>query len=230
MAVDCCEHVLNALQNVLGSDVVLVASEDAVNVVRPQTVTLIAIGIATYPVRRLFLSQMRRIYPQVPLLILRREDTNSDSDGTLRAEFLLSDVGDTVTDFEIISAVRMQRPFKVCEHMREGRYYETVRSLVGLLTERYSDPRLDLRTAARRLALSPKQLSFILNREVGVSFRNLLRNLRIEEAKRLLQTGKYSVKEVAARVGFSDSHYFSRTFKEVTGQSAGEYREVTSIL
>ena len=42
---------------------------------------------------------------------------------------------------------------------------------------------------------------------------------RIEEAKRMLASRHYSVKEVAERVGFSDCHYFSRSFKELTGQS-----------
>lgn len=232
MAVDCCEHVFNVLQNALDSELMVVASKDAVNVAGPQAVNLIAIGIATYPVRRLFLSQLRRIYPDVPMLILRRELTNSGLPPieTVRAEFLLSDKGDNEADFEVIAAVRRQMPFEACEHLRESQHFETVRSLVELLTKWYDDPSLDLPRVARALKLSPKQLSQILNREVGVSFRNMLRNLRIEEAKRMLQSRKYSVKEVAARVGFSDSHYFSRIFKEVTGQAAGEYRDTASIV
>jgi len=38
------------------------------------------------------------------------------------------------------------------------------------------------------------------------------------------------VKEVAVKVGFADSHYFSRTFKELTGQSASEYRSRDTTL
>ncbi len=40
----------------------------------------------------------------------------------------------------------------------------------------------------------------------------------------MLASQQYSVKQVAARVGFSDSHYFSRSFRELTGLSASEYR------
>ena len=40
---------------------------------------------------------------------------------------------------------------------------------------------------------------------------------------RLLATSRLSVKEIAARVGFSDSHYFSRIFKEMTGERPTEY-------
>ncbi|MBQ7791929.1 MAG: AraC family transcriptional regulator, partial [Clostridia bacterium] len=34
-----------------------------------------------------------------------------------------------------------------------------------------------------------------------------------------------SVKQVAFELGFQDSHYFSRLFKKVTGETPGEYRE-----
>ena len=71
--------------------------------------------------------------------------------------------------------------------------------------------------------MSTSHLSRILNQQVGVSFRQLLRHVRIEEAKRMLASHRFSVKEVAARVGYSDSHYFSRSFKEMTGLSASEY-------
>jgi AraC-like DNA-binding protein len=231
MAVDCCEHVLRVLKNVLTSDLTVVPGREVSDVRLTQAINLIAIGIATYPVRRLFVSQLRRIYSDVPVLVLRRELANSDfAAASIRAEFLLSDKGNTETEFELIAAVRRVMPFEACEHLMQGQYYDTVRSLVQFLTEQFGDPELDLTKVARELEISPKQLSLILNREVGVSFPNLLRNLRIEEAKRMLQTRKYSVKEVAARVGFTDSHYFSRTFKEVTGQPAGEFRETASII
>jgi len=96
-----------------------------------------------------------------------------------------------------------------------------VRDVISALAERYSDPALDLAAIAIKMRMSPKRLSMILNKNVGVSFRQLLRNIRIEEAKRILRLRKYSVKEVASRVGFAVSHYFSRSFKEVTGVNAG---------
>lgn len=65
---------------------------------------------------------------------------------------------------------------------------------------------------------------------MGVSFRQLLRRARIEEAKSMLVSGRYSVKEVASQVGFSDSHYFSRSFKELTALSASHYRSKDALV
>src|ERR1700756_1310714 len=73
MAVDCCEHAVAALNAVPSSILLSVASKDSPDFKAGSNVDLIAIGIAMYPVRRLFISQLRRIYPNVPILILRRE-------------------------------------------------------------------------------------------------------------------------------------------------------------
>jgi two-component system response regulator YesN len=102
--------------------------------------------------------------------------------------------------------------------------------VVKVISEKFADPSLDLLVVARELPMSATQLSRILNQQVGISFRQLLRQTRIEEAKRMLASREYSVKEVAARVGFSDSHYFSRSFKELTGISASEYRAQDPIF
>ncbi|HKJ86491.1 MAG TPA: helix-turn-helix domain-containing protein, partial [Spirochaetia bacterium] len=47
-------------------------------------------------------------------------------------------------------------------------------------------------------------------------------------AKELLATQDLRNYEVADRVGFSDPHYFSLTFKKQTGLTPTEYREQTS--
>jgi len=48
--------------------------------------------------------------------------------------------------------------------------------------------------------------------------------VRIGKAEDLLKRTRLSVTEVAFRCGFSDSNYFSRKFRSVTGRSPREYR------
>lgn len=47
---------------------------------------------------------------------------------------------------------------------------------------------------------------------------------RIEYAQQLLDEGALKIFEVAQRVGFEDSTYFSHVFKKYTGISAKEYQ------
>jgi len=229
MAIDCCKHVMEKLQRVRDSQLLSIAPREARDLNPRSEVALITVGIARYPVRRHFISQLRTIYPDVPVLVLRREQVSAAA-VEVRAEFVLSDQGNTPADCEMVSAVREVMPFASCDHLEKNQSYDTVRTLVSILTEAYADPGLDLTGVARKIAVSPKRLSLILNQEVGVSFRDLLRHVRLEQAKRMLRTHQYSVKEVAANVGFTDSHYFSRTFKEFTGQNAGEYQDKTLTL
>jgi AraC-like DNA-binding protein len=232
MVVDCCEHVIAALRRILPSPrVSAVASRKDAGAAKYTTLDLIVIGVTQYPVRRLFISELRRIYPDVPLLALRREVdiSGEDTPQTIRGEFLLSDSGRT-EDYELVEALRRFLPMAPCEHMDKGGNYDIVRQVMNVIAAKYSDPKLSLTHVAKAVPISPTHLSRILNQEVGVSFRELLRHTRIEEAKRMLISRLYSVKEVAARVGFSDSHYFSRSFKELTGLSASEYRSNTAVF
>lgn len=47
---------------------------------------------------------------------------------------------------------------------------------------------------------------------------------RIKTSKLLLEYTKLSIYEVAEKVGFNESNYFSRVFKENTGKSPTDYR------
>lgn len=47
---------------------------------------------------------------------------------------------------------------------------------------------------------------------------------KIDLAKRLLRVKELSIGDVADMCGFEDIYYFSKTFKRLTGQTAGEYR------
>lgn len=229
LAVDCCEHTLLALRAVPAANLTPVRSREKAKLVEPGGVSLIVIGIAQLPIRRLYISELRRLYPETPVLILRREAIYPGvQDECIRAEFILSGQNNN-SDQEIVHALRSVMPLAACPHLHKGRNYDTLREVLRVLAEKYPDPRLDLDQVAKELPISPKRLSKILNQQVGVSFRQLLRDVRIEEAKRILTSRKFSVKEVAARVGFSDSHYFSRSFRESTGFKACEYQSQATI-
>lgn len=231
MAVDCCEHVLAALGVGLPSRVTALTSNHSAQLPEQNNaVDLIVIGIPKYPIRRLFISHLRRVYTNVPVLILRRTGGGKyDREESIQGEFILSNQPSD-NDLQIVRALRLFLPFKPCAHTQKGSGYNLVREVIRVIAEKYPDPELNLAQVAQALPISPIYLSRILNKKVGVSFRQLLRHTRIEEAKRMLASRHYTVKEVAERVGFSDLHYFSRSFKELTGQSASHYRTQDNIF
>ncbi len=52
-----------------------------------------------------------------------------------------------------------------------------------------------------------------------------INNLRIENAKSLLENSNYNISEIASLVGYNDPLYFSRYFKKRTGMSPLKYRK-----
>ena len=60
----------------------------------------------------------------------------------------------------------------------------------------------------------------------GSTLIGYVQNLRIEEAKRLLETESVAAEEVAAAVGYENPAFFRRLFKRCTGLTPGQYRRM----
>lgn len=83
---------------------------------------------------------------------------------------------------------------------------------------------LNMEQIAKKMGISRQTLYRKLKRE-GVSFRELLDDLRHQMAVRYLTGKKASVNETAYLVGFSEPGAFSRAFKRWTGSSPGAYQK-----
>ena len=57
----------------------------------------------------------------------------------------------------------------------------------------------------------------------GISTAEFIRNIRLEQAARLIQEGKVNVTQVAYAVGFNNQTHFSTVFKKHFGVSPSEY-------
>jgi AraC-like DNA-binding protein len=77
---------------------------------------------------------------------------------------------------------------------------------------------------ADHLGYSPRHLDRRFNEEMGLTPMAYLNRFRLRQSRRLLQSTCRSIGEIADAVGFSDSAYFSRVFKQEMGVSPSEYR------
>ncbi len=104
-----------------------------------------------------------------------------------------------------------------------GPGHEAVRRAASIIAREYATP-LTLDTVARRVGLTPAYLSHIFKMHTGVSFREYLSHVRVEESKRLLAATDYSLVDIAIAMGFSDQSYFTKVFKKYTGLTPKQYR------
>src|SRR5215469_17857190 len=77
---------------------------------------------------------------------------------------------------------------------------------------------------AKRGGMSVRNFSRRFKSATGESFSNYIQKLRIEAAKRLLESAEFSASEVMYRVGYSDERSFRRLFERHTGLSPKHYR------
>ena len=99
----------------------------------------------------------------------------------------------------------------------------TVKRMKGMIHEFYQTG-IMLDDISRKLDMPPEYLGTLFHRETGTTFSNYVKNYRISKAKELLVGTNLKLYEVAEKVGYSDPKYFSRVFKEITGQLPVEYR------
>ncbi len=109
---------------------------------------------------------------------------------------------------------------------------ETVRgSTDSLLVKRaqsmineFYDAGITLEEIAQKLNVTPEYLGTLFHRETGTHFSAYMREHRIMKAKELLIGTQMKIYEIADQVGYVDAKYFSRVFKESTGQLPADYR------
>ncbi len=77
----------------------------------------------------------------------------------------------------------------------------------------------------KELYCSRTYLSAQFNKYTGMSIREYINKLRVEDAKLLLKNSSLSITEIALSVGYSDSNYFSNVFKKITKTSPIKYRK-----
>ena len=85
--------------------------------------------------------------------------------------------------------------------------------------------RIKLEDVAAHLYISPAWLSKLFRTKLDVSFHQYVTQLKIEEAKLLLRHSKTSIQDIAWRLGYEDTVYFSKLFKRVTGVTPTKYRK-----
>jgi AraC-like DNA-binding protein len=64
------------------------------------------------------------------------------------------------------------------------------------------------------------------NRRRSLALIEYLQNLRIEEAKRLLESSDQAVDEISVTIGYEDASFFRRLFKRRSGVAPAQYRRV----
>jgi len=95
--------------------------------------------------------------------------------------------------------------------------------IMKAINENLSDPEFNVEKLTEDVGISRAQLHRKMKEITGISAGEFIRNLRLEQAGRLIREGKINVTQVAYTVGFNNQSHFSTLFKRHYGMSPTEY-------
>ena len=97
--------------------------------------------------------------------------------------------------------------------------------IMKIINDNLAEPSLSVEMLANSIGLSRVHLYRKLKELTNLSTRDFIRNIRMQQAAKLLKEKKLSISDVAYAVGYSNLSHFSNTFKDLFGQTPKEYMQ-----
>lgn len=101
---------------------------------------------------------------------------------------------------------------------------DVVELFYELITANYAQD-ISVEQFARQFGYNPTYVANMFTSIKKISPGKLVIHYRMKKAKELLRDSDYLLKDIAAMIGYNDVSYFSRIFKEVTGESPKQFRD-----
>jgi len=98
-----------------------------------------------------------------------------------------------------------------------------VREAMAYIHEHYAEE-ISRAELAGHVALTERYLTHCFRQELGITPMVYLNRYRVKRARVLLEQGGRSITDVAMAVGFGDSSYFNRVFRQEVGVAPGAYQ------
>jgi AraC-like DNA-binding protein len=92
----------------------------------------------------------------------------------------------------------------------------------------YLNPSLTIRNLAEEIKINPRDLSVLINQNLGQHFFDFINQFRIDEARSILKNPEkkqFTVLEILYEVGFNSKSSFNTAFKKHTGLTPTQYRK-----
>ena len=105
----------------------------------------------------------------------------------------------------------------------KGNDEELMERIMKVVNENMGDSDFNVEKMCDEVGVSRTQLHRKLKEMTGVPTSEFLRNIRLNEAARLIREGKINITQVSYMVGFANNSHFSTAFKKYFGMSPTEY-------
>lgn len=112
---------------------------------------------------------------------------------------------------------------KISEEFDDYKNKSKVDMAIAYIQDNY-DKDLNMAVVSNHVSMNYSLFSYAFKQYTGQNFVSYLKELRVNEAKRLLAETDMRVIEISRRVGYENEKHFMKTFKSQSGVSPTEYR------
>jgi len=118
----------------------------------------------------------------------------------------------------------------MCELIGQRRMQQNPEQVeqITLFIQQYYNQPLSLDMISEHVGLHRNYISTLFKQHIHMSIVDFINKVRIEKALELLQETDLKVMEIAEKVGFNNTHYFIRIFKQLVNMTPGQYKEKRS--
>ncbi len=106
----------------------------------------------------------------------------------------------------------------------EHKNKQKIQQAVSYIKENYNKD-LNMAVVSNHISMNYSLFSYAFKQYTGKNFVNFLKEIRIEEAKKLLEKTDRKVIDISILVGYDNEKHFMKIFKAVCGVSPTEYRK-----
>lgn len=103
---------------------------------------------------------------------------------------------------------------------------KVIKDIRKLIEDNYTSD-ISLQWIAEKVFLTQTYVSYLFKREVGQTFVKYLTMIRMHKAEELLRGTHLTIADISLQVGYMNTSYFCKTFKQYHGQSPAKFREGT---
>jgi two-component system response regulator YesN len=117
----------------------------------------------------------------------------------------------------------------LCRHVKEQRKDAAALMLSQIqqyIRDHYADPMISLVSIADHFQITSQYLSSFFKKHSGTNLTDFLAQVRIEQAKKLMENPSFTISQIASMVGYTNDVGFIRVFKKHEGITPGKYREI----
>lgn len=125
--------------------------------------------------------------------------------------------------FKLLNHITQQRE-KAVDKSAGSFFADYMQVAVDYIEAHLPDENLSITEVAARIFLNPVYFGRVFKSTFGVSFKRYVLNARIERAKGMIMDDALSIAVICEKVGIPNPSYFTKLFKQCTGQLPSDYK------